>query len=209
MRSLRFSLILFGIVLFFTACQDVKNENNENNADNETSSEEPVNDDVEGTLWEGDGNKGIILSHGAAYDADSWEEQGQALADNGLIAFAVEDTSSTELIAAAKMLQDDYDADEVALLGASAGGSSAIDAAGEGDYDFSSVALLSPGGDAMSIDDIPVLVIYSEEEGYAELESDAGESIETVAIPGSAHAQEIFDEDKGDEVMDKLIDFLK
>src|SRR5699024_12445536 len=80
---------------------------------------------VEGTLWEADGELGVVLSHGAAYDADSWEEQGKQLAENDITAFAVEDTDKEELIAAAEWLEDEQDIEEVAILGGSAGGTSA------------------------------------------------------------------------------------
>ena len=51
---------------------------------------------TEAIIW-GDGDQGAVLSHGAAYDAASWEPQGQALAENGVVALAVEDTSAQYL----------------------------------------------------------------------------------------------------------------
>lgn len=211
MKRSRIHWLFLGFILLLGACQDTDENANsddepENTSENDNAVVEEASGDINGTLWDGGGDIGVIFSHGAAYDADSWEDQGGELEDNGMVAFATEDTAPEELASAADMLEDDYDVDEVALVGASAGGASGIDAITDGDYDFDKAAFLSPGGDATTIDDIPVLVIYSEEEGYEELE-DA--SVETLSIPGSAHAQEMFDEEEGDKVMDKLIEFLE
>ena len=54
-------------------------------------------------MWGEDGDIGVILSHGSVYDADSWKEQGEQLAEEGMVAFAVEDTDPETLIAAANM----------------------------------------------------------------------------------------------------------
>ncbi len=36
----------------------------------------------------------MVLAHGAAYEAASWQEQAERLAGNGVAALAVEDTSA-------------------------------------------------------------------------------------------------------------------
>src|SRR5699024_7374702 len=148
-------------------------------------------DEVEGTLWEADGELGVVLSHGAAYDADSWEEQGKQLAENDITAFAVEDTDKEELIAAAEWLEDEQDIEEVAILGASAGGTSAIEAVEEEETLLNKVVLLSPGGDATVINGIPVVVVYNEGEGFVELEDNQQNKLDALSIPGEAHAQEL------------------
>lgn len=178
-------VLLMGIVL--TACggQSVSEETQQANDNEETNGAEQneqqesteTDDDVEGTLWEADGEVGVVLSHGAAYDADSWKDQGEQLAENNVTAFAVEDTSEAELIEAAEWLKEEQGVEEVAVLGASAGGASAIEAVEQDDTVFDKVALLSPGGDATSIKDTPVLVIYSEEEGFEELEKISQETL--------------------------------
>lgn len=164
---------------------------------------------MEGTLWEADGELGVVLSHGAAYDADSWEEQGKQLAENDITAFAVEDTDKEELIAAAEWLEDEQDIEEVAILGASAGGTSAIEAVEEEETLLNKVVLLSPGGDATAIKDIPVFVVYSEEEGFEDLEDNQPNNLETLSIPGDAHAQELFqDNETSEKVMEEIREFL-
>ncbi|HLR54803.1 MAG TPA: prolyl oligopeptidase family serine peptidase, partial [Pseudogracilibacillus sp.] len=150
------------------------------------------------------------LSHGAAYDADSWEDQGEQFAENNVTAFAVEDTNDEELVDAAEWLKEEQGVEKVAVLGASAGGASAIEAVEKDDTVFDKVALLSPGSDATSIKDTPVLVVYSEEEGFEDLEENQPENLETLAISGDAHAQEMFqDDEKSTEVMKKITAFLE
>lgn len=203
-------LILFVTVLFLSACQETNDQKDTNNGSENINSESTT---VEGTLWGEGGDIGVVLSHGAAYDADSWEEQGKELAANGMTAFATEGTSPEELVGAANMLQNDYNVDKIAILGASAGAGTAIKAVTEGDFNFSKTVLLSPAGDATSIKEIPTLVVYSVEEGYSDLEDAIKEQsdsvIETLAIPGSAHAQAILETDDSEEVMEKIISFLQ
>lgn len=207
----RVSIGLLILILFIIAgCQDdtdkgsLKESDTANEPEKESKSQE-----IDGTLWGEDGDVGVVLAHGAAYDADSWEDQGEELAENGIVAFAVEDTSSEELISAANMLKDDYEVNEVSIIGASAGGGAAIDAVNEDAFDFASVVLLSPAGDATEIEEKPVLAVYSEEEGFEELEEARG-TIQTLPISGSAHAQEIFENDKkSDKTMKEIISFIK
>src|SRR5699024_11377352 len=122
-----------------------------------------------------------------AYDADSWEEQGKQLAENDITAFAVEDTDKEELIAAAEWLEDEQDIEEVAILGASAGGTSAIEAVEEEETLLNKVVLLSQGGDASAIKDIPVFVVYSEEVGFEDLDDTHPINLETTSILGVDH----------------------
>lgn len=188
------------------------NENQEknNNTENQKNTDSKEVKDIEGTLWEADGDSGVILSHGAVYDADSWEEQGAELAENGMTTFAVEDTSTDDIISAAKMLKSKYDVKHLSIIGASAGATGAIDATIDTEIVFDKIILLSPSGQPNDIEDIPVLVIYSEEEGFEGLESDKNENIETVEMPGSAHAQELFmEKDSAEETMNYILDFIK
>lgn len=162
-------------------------------------------------MWGEDGDIGVILSHGAVYDADSWKEQGEQLAEEGMVAFAVEDTDPETLIAAANMLEEDKGIEKIVIIGASAGGGTAIEAVNKAEVDFDCVILLSPGGDATSIANIPVLAIYSEEEGFEELEeaAETTDNLEAISIPGSAHAQELFqDDEKAEQVMEEMINFI-
>lgn len=54
----------------------------------------------------GEGDYGVVLAHGAAFDAASWEEQAVAIADQGATVVAVEDIDSDAIRAAVELLQD-------------------------------------------------------------------------------------------------------
>src|SRR5699024_12095952 len=128
----------------------------------------------------------------------SWKEQGEQLAEEGMAAYAVQHTDQETLIAAANMLEEDKGIEKIVIIGASASGGTDIEAVNKAEVDFDCVILLSPGGDATSIANIPVLAIYSEEEGFEELEeaAETTDNLEAISIPGSAHAQELFQDDE-------------
>lgn len=95
------------------------------------SGEEITVGDTEALVW-GDGDYGVVMAHGAIYDAASWKPQAQQIAQNGMVALAVEDTSANNLIAAVDYLKEERNVQDVALMGASAGASAALQAAEEG-----------------------------------------------------------------------------
>lgn len=168
--------------------------------------------DTEALVW-GEGDYGVVMSHGAAYDAASWRPQAERIAENDMVGLAVEDNSAESLTAAARYLNEQYDLNGVALLGASAGGQTAIQAASNNGSVFDQIILLSPaGGDAAELGNIPKLFIYSEEEGLADsiqqMAREASEPVETVAVPGSAHAQAIFDGGNAERAMQAIIERL-
>lgn len=217
MRKYLFLIVLITSV-FFTACDDgsiLESENSENNTVESNERKEvkiaELEDisGVEGILWASDSDVGVILAHGAIYDANSWQAQGQQFANENIVAFAVEDTNKDELITAANRLKDEIGVEKVVLVGASAGGASSIKAVKEDETVFDKVILLSPVGDATEIEGIPVFVIFSAEEGYEYLEASEAGNIRILKIPGSAHAQALFkDDEKSERVMEAMIDFI-
>ncbi len=48
-----------------------------------------------GDLTWGDGPYGVVLAHGASFDAASWEEQAVRIADQGATVIAVESIATT------------------------------------------------------------------------------------------------------------------
>lgn len=164
-------------------------------------------------VW-GEGDYGVVLVHGAAFDAASWELQAVQFAAEGTAVLAVEDTSAESLIAAVDYLQDERGAEDVALLGASAGGAAVIDAAVGNPDIYDQLVLLSPaGGDVAALSDGPKFFIYSQDEGAAgsieELIAEAaGQDNEVLEVEGSAHAQAIFETAAGAEVMDAILSRL-
>ncbi len=49
--------------------------------------------ETEALVWGEEGDRGAVLSYKAAYDAASWKSQSQTLAENGVVALAVGETS--------------------------------------------------------------------------------------------------------------------
>jgi len=74
----------------------------------------------EALVW-GEGDRGAVLAHGAAYDAASWREQAERLAGSGVAALAVEDTSARSVAEAAEFLKEELGVRDVTLIGASGG----------------------------------------------------------------------------------------
>jgi len=205
-------VLLSGVI--FTACDDGSVlESNDIESNKAEEGEIVVLDNTnefEGILWEADSEIGVVLAHGAVYDAASWEAQGKQFAEENIIAFAVKNTDKDELIAVANMLKNEMGVEKVALVGASAGGASSIEAVKEDETVFDKLILLSPVGDPTRIKDIPVFVIYSEKEGFKDLEESEASNIKTLEIPGDAHAQALFkDDEKSEKIMKEMIDFLK
>lgn len=165
---------------------------------------------LEGILWVAEGPIGLVLSHGAIYDAKSWEDQALAFVDEDMTSFAVEDIGQDQLIAAGKALKEEKGLETVILIGASAGGGSAIQAATREPDLFDKVILLSPVGDPTSIEESPLLVVFSEAEGYEALLKSTASNLETLVIAGNAHAQRLFnDEDSSKKVMERMLAFIR
>ena len=63
----------------------------------DSSGEEVSVGETDAIVW-GTGDRGAVLAHGAAYDAASWKDQGRTLAENGVVALAVEETTASRAI---------------------------------------------------------------------------------------------------------------
>ena len=169
--------------------------------------------DTEAIVW-GGGDRGVVLSHGAAYDAASWEPQGQTLAENGKVALAVEDTSSRNLRAAIDYLKEEYGVESVALIGASAGAGPVLQVAEDNPEKVSQIILLSGTGDVSGLGEYPKLFVASEGEGIADqarrmADEAPGDRNEALILPGGAHAQAIFQADEGERLMRAILERLE
>ena len=161
----------------------------------------------------GDGDYGVVLAHGAAYDAASWEQQATAIADQGATVIAVEDISPGAIGDAVGHLQDDGVSD-VALVGGSAGADGILDLASQQPDLPDQLVLLSPNGTVEGLGDQPKLFIASEDEPAASVSSDLAEAApgdenEAMLLPGSAHAQGIFTSDQARSALDAMLERLK
>ena len=181
--------------------------------ESDTSGERISVGETEGIVW-GEGDRGAVLAHGAAYDAASWETQGQTLAENGVTALAVEDTSPANLRSAVDYLKEEYGVESVALIGASAGARTALQAAEQYPEEVGQIILLSGTGDVSGLGGYPKLFVASEGEGIAEearrmAEEAPGEQNETLILSGDAHAQAIFRTEEGERLMQTILERLE
>lgn len=164
-------------------------------------------------VW-GEGDRGVVLAHGAAYDAASWDAQGQALEENGIVALAVEDVSPGSLRFAVDYLKEEYDVESVALIGASAGAGPVLEVAEEDPEEVGQIMLLSGIGDISGLGEYPKLFVASEGEEISGRvrhmsEEAPGDRNEALILPGSAHAQAIFRTEEGDRLMQTILERLE
>lgn len=164
-------------------------------------------------VW-GEGDRGVVLSHGAAYDAASWESQGQALAENDLVALAVEDVSPGSLRLAVRYLKEEYDVESVALIGASVGAGPVLQVAEEDPEEVGQIIVLSGIGDVSGLGEYPKLFVASEGEEISErvrrmAEEAPGDRNEALILSGSAHAQAIFRTEEGDRLVQAILERLE
>jgi pimeloyl-ACP methyl ester carboxylesterase len=164
-------------------------------------------------LW-GEGGRGVVLAHGAAYDAASWESQGQTLGENGAAALAVEETSPSNLRTAIRYLKEESGVESVALIGASAGARPVLEVGGEEPQKIAQLILLSGIGDVSGLGEYPKLFVASEGEGIAErvrqmADEAPGDRNEALILPGDAHAQAIFQTEEGERLMQVILERIE
>ncbi len=172
---------------------------------------------VHGLLW-GKGPYGVILSHGAIYDAASWTPLAVDIAHNGMAALALEEVEPDDILAAHSFLREKHGVKATALIGASAGGSTALSAMARSPQQWDQMILLSGSGDAGGIGTGPKLFVASEGEGMAETlrqmaKESPGTQNDVLIVKGSAHAQAIFRTSEGPRltraILERLIDRAK
>ena len=167
---------------------------------------------VHGLLW-GKGVYGVVLSHGAVYDADSWTPLAKEIAQNGMVALALEEVEPDDILAANSYLREKYGVKAVALIGASAGGSTAITVMARSPQKWDQLVLLSSMGDVSGLGPAPKLFVASEDEGMAEAvrrmaKEAQGKQNEALIFKGSAHAQEIFRTSNGPRLTSAILERL-
>ncbi len=165
-----------------------------------------------GALRWGDGDYGVVLAHGAAFDAASWEDQATAMAAQGATVIAVEDISTDGIKAAVEELNGDGIAD-VALVGGSAGADAILQLASQEPDLPDQLILLSPNRTVDGLGPEPKLFIASEDESVANVSTGLAKSApggdnEAVILPGSAHAQNIFDTEQAGPLLDRILERL-
>jgi pimeloyl-ACP methyl ester carboxylesterase len=177
------------------------------------SSGEPLEIGGSSSLTWGDGAYGVVLAHGASYDAASWEDQAEAIAEQDATVVAVEDISPAAIADAVRHLQEDG-IEDVALVGGSAGADAILQLSVSEPDLADQVILLSPNVVVDGLGEQPKLLIASEDEPRADVpqqiaDAAPGDDNEVVLLPGSAHAQGIFDSDQGDRALELILDRLE
>jgi pimeloyl-ACP methyl ester carboxylesterase len=170
-------------------------------------------DGTEALVW-GEGDYGVVLSHGASYDAASWEPQAKEIARNGMVVLAVEDTSGESVATAAEYLKEKHAVRGVALVGSSAGTRGVLEAAEARPELPDQLIVLSGAGDVSRLGAYPKLFVASEGEGLAEearrmAEEAPGTHNKALIVAGDAHAQGIFDTEEGERLMDAILERLR
>ena len=160
----------------------------------------------------GDGEYGVVLAHGAVFDAASWEDQASAIANQGATVIAVEDITPESIAATVASLEDNGHPD-VALVGGSAGADAILQLASQQPDLPDQLVLLSPNRVVDGLGSEPKLFIASEDEPVAgvsqQLADDSpGADNKVILLPGSAHGQNIFDGENADAAMDAILQRL-
>ncbi len=163
-------------------------------------------------LWFG-GDRGVLLLHGAAYDAASWAPQADVIAGAGFTVLALEELSTDAVLDGIDYLIDECGVAGVTVIGASAGGAAALQSLAAGPAGISGLILLSATGDVGELGDYPKLFTASEGEDLGDrltmmADSAPGDHNETLILPGTAHAQAIFTTDQGEALLKAIQTFL-
>lgn len=166
---------------------------------------------TEAVAW-GDGTYGVVLAHGAAFDAASWEREAVRIAGQDATVLAVEDISPDAIAAAVAHLQGNGVPD-VALVGGSAGADAILRLAAAQPDLADQLILLSPNTAQDGLGTQPKLFVASEEEPLVDVARELaatapGTDNEELIVPGSAHAQNILDSDQGETVTLAILDRL-
>lgn len=206
----RTALTLF-VVLTLSGCGG--SAETSSSASGDDSSGKTVSIAGSSALRWGEGDYGVVLAHGAAFDAASWEKQAVAIADQGATVIAVENIDPDSIRAAVKQLQGEEVAD-VALVGGSAGADAILDLVSREPGLADQLILLSPNATVDGLGDEPKLFVASKDEPVAHVstelaESSPGNENEVKILPGSAHAQNIFATDLAGPVLEAMLERLK
>lgn len=164
-------------------------------------------------LWPG-GERGVLLLHGATYDAASWNPQAAAFSEAGFTVLAPEFPSPDAVLDAIAFLIDSCGVTGVTVIGASAGGADALEGLAAGPDGVTGLILLGSTGDVAALADYPKLFTASEGERFVDqvetMAAEApGDRNETLILPGSAHAQATFETDQGEALLQAMLAFLE
>ena len=151
----------------------------------------------------------MVLAHGAAFDAASWQDQATAIAQQGMSVVAVEDITPEAITAAVEQLRDGG-SEQVALVGGSAGADAILRLDAEQPGLGDQLVLLSPNVVVEGLGEEPKLFVASRGEPGADVPEQLvavspGDDNQVLLVEGDAHAQNIFDTAQGEGVLEALL----
>lgn len=176
--------------------------------------EAPHGDTIEATAY-GGGDCGVVLVPQINMDRESWQSQGEWIADMGHLALAIDedpDDRASSVRGAIQYLSEQEDISSVVLVGASSGGEAVVIANAETDATVDGTITLSAAGGEDRASDLQgrSLFVVSEDDDdrfvriARELHEGAPEPTELLEYEGSAHGQRIFTSEHGDDLQDRV-----
>lgn len=220
-RILLFTILTFAAATLLAGCggasggaSDETSEAPASRGSDSTSGGEKITvGDTEALIW-GDGDRGVVLSHGAIYDAASWSTQAKKIAEDGATVLALEDTSAENVRAAIDYLKDEHGVQSVSLIGASAGSTGVLEVGRQSPGEVAQIILLSGTGEVSGLGNYPKLFTASEGEGLAKQvrqmsEEAPGDRNEALIVEGDAHAQAIFETPQGERLLQAITDRVR
>lgn len=176
----------------------------------------------------GEGERGVVLAHGARFDKASWKDQANEIAKAGFAALAIDfrgkgqsrggpnstpDDMYLDILAAVRYLRE-HGAHSIAVIGASMGGGAAANAVVKGKPgEIDRLILLAP----VPIEEPdritgPKLFAAAEDDPITsrvrEQYAKAPEPKELLILNGAAHAQFLFTTDQNGRLMREILRFL-
>ncbi|ANS28055.1 hypothetical protein R1CP_16845 [Rhodococcus opacus] len=177
---------------------------------------DPVGTTIEigggGALQWGNGEYGVVLAHGASSTPPAGRIRPQRSPTRVPLSSPSRTSRRESIAAAVAKLHDDGHAD-VALVGGSAGADAILQLASQQPDLPDQLVLLSPNRVVDGLGGEPKLFIASEDEPVAHVsqqlaDSSSGVDNEMILLPGSAHAQNIFDGESGDAALQAILERL-
>jgi pimeloyl-ACP methyl ester carboxylesterase len=178
----------------------------------------------------GEGERGLVLAHGARFNKASWKEQAIQLAAGGFRVAAIDfrgygqsrgggpsqspaDEMYRDVVAAARYLRDNG-ATTVAVIGGSMGGGAAANAVAKGSPGSIDRLVLLAHAPIQSPERITGPKLFATAKGdpvtarVREQYEKAPEPKELLLLEGTAHAQFLFTSDEGERLMQEILRFL-
>lgn len=162
-------IVLLGCgVILLTGCTPGSSQTGSSDPGTGQAGSGPSRQATAGSLTWGDGDYGVVLAPGAAFDAASWTDQAMAIAAQGATVMAVEDISTAGIAAAVSEPKTDGAA-KVALVGGSAGADAILQLSTEQPDLPDQLVLISPNTVVQGLGSEPKLFIASADEPGADV----------------------------------------